>query len=64
MKTSEIRVVNRYCWDHGYLMFQPTKGAPGFSHRVIINGKRVDWLAENYKPSKKNAAYFIEKHTN
>lgn len=35
---------------------------PGFSHRVIINGKAVDWLSADFKPSAVSAEYYAEKH--
>lgn len=42
--------------------FVPVKNVPGFSHRVILNGKPVDWLTDKVKPSLKTAEYYFEKH--
>jgi hypothetical protein len=42
--------------------YAPVKDAPGFSHRVLINGIPVDWQGNHRKPSKKSAVYFLEKH--
>jgi hypothetical protein len=34
---------------------------PGFSHRVIYNGRKTKkWLDERYRPSKRTAEFFFE----
>lgn len=44
--------------------FIPCGGAPGFTHRIYINGLWTgSWLAQEFKPNGKNAIYFVEKHT-
>ena len=48
--------------DGATLEFVPIKNVPGFSHRVILNGKPVDWLSNTSKPSVKVAQYYFEKH--
>jgi hypothetical protein len=32
------------------------------THRVVFNGTAVDWLSAAYKPSRKTAMFFLEKH--
>lgn len=33
------------------------------THRVVLNGKAIDWLSSGYKPNQKTAIFFMEKHT-
>lgn len=42
--------------------FVKLENAPGFTHRVIVNRKQVDWLTVGFRPSEKSAEYFINKH--
>jgi len=51
-----------YQQDGRTIEFVPIRGAPGFTHRVILNGEPVDWLAHTHKPSVKTAAYYFDKH--
>jgi hypothetical protein len=39
--------------------FRKVQGFPGFTHRVIVNGKQSGWLAREFKPSAANATYFL-----
>ena len=51
--------------DKRKISFLPLSGdecIPGFTHRVVINTRRVDYLAKEYHPSYKTARYFLEKH--
>ncbi len=57
-ETHYIDEYNRRLW---FVPLQKTD-APGFTHRVIIDYKMVDWLSTDYKPSAKTAQYFFEKH--
>jgi hypothetical protein len=44
--------------------FKPVSDVPGFSHRVIVNYKAVDYLDQRHaKPSAKTAAFFFQKHS-
>lgn len=45
------------------LHFVPLANAPGFSHRVILNRRQVDWLSANARPSLKSAQFYFEKHS-
>ena len=33
------------------------------SHRVVMNGRAVDWLSAQFRPCKKSAQFFLEKHS-
>jgi hypothetical protein len=44
------------------LQFVRIKDTPGFSHRVVINRRAIDWLANNSKPGMRAARFFYEKH--
>lgn len=41
--------------------FAPVKRVPGFTHRVIVNGKPISWLADTHRPSVKVAKYYLDK---
>ena len=51
-----------------YLRFQPVNNIPCYTHKIWIsdnkkhNGKPVNYLHENFKPSKKNAEFYLSKH--
>lgn len=58
-----LRFIPHFVTDAGATVaFVPLANAPGFTHRVIINRRSVDWLAEGHPPNAKAARYFIEKH--
>lgn len=40
----------------------PRDAAPGYSHRVLVKGKAVDWLHNDSKPNANTACYFAKKH--
>ncbi len=44
------------------VVFAKCCSVPGFTHRVLINRRAVDWLSNEYKPSAKTAEYFFTKH--
>jgi hypothetical protein len=44
--------------------FEPVKGMPGFSYRVIINDVPVDWHGNHERVSAKSARFFLDKHRN
>lgn len=48
--------------DGTIIQFIRTQGAPGFSHRVLLNREAKDWLGYGFAPSAKAAAFFHEKH--
>lgn len=48
--------------DGNVVSFKTVTNIPGFSHRVIVNYKPVDYLGNHEKPSAKTAAFFFEKH--
>ena len=48
--------------DGRLIQFIKASGAPGFSHRVIIDGCMTPWwLADDFKPSVKSALFFLTK---
>lgn len=49
-------------WPISCATVNPDYTVPGFSHRVIVNRRIVDWLSDSEKPSAKNALFFLEKH--
>lgn len=51
-----------YQKDGSTIEFVPVANVPGFTHRVILNSKPVDWLSRDFKPSIKAAEYYFEKH--
>jgi hypothetical protein len=48
--------------DGTLIQFIRVNGAPGFSHRVLINREAKDWLGLGFTPSAKAAEFFHEKH--
>ncbi len=42
--------------------FKAVAHIPGFTHRVIINQRAVDYLGDNAKPSAKVAEFYFRKH--
>ena len=44
------------------IQFHPHDGAPGFTHRVVINGIPKDWLGDHKRPSAAMAAFYAVKH--
>jgi hypothetical protein len=51
-----------YCEGSDTVEFVKLNGnAPGFSHRVVINGVAVDWLGSHVRPSKTAAKFFLGK---
>jgi len=32
------------------------------THRVVLNGKAIDWLSASFRPNKKAAVFFLGKH--
>jgi len=61
-----IRAVTSYhVGTSDVIMFRPVKGAaPGYSHRVILNGQTIDWLGDHIKPSIEAARFYALKHAN
>lgn len=61
-----VRFIPRYeCEIDGsqhWLEFRRVDRAPGFTHRVILDGKPVDWLSNDYQPSIKTARFYFDKH--
>ncbi len=44
------------------LAFVPTDGAPGYTHRVLLDGTATKmWLSDTHKPDANAARYFAEK---
>lgn len=59
----KIKPIPTFEADNGQvLQFRPIGDAPGFTHRVIINRRAVDWLGDNQRPSAKTAEFFLCKH--
>ena len=55
--------IHSYRADNGdVILFHPSSGVPGFTHRVIINGRAIDWLGDHMRPSTNAAVYFWTKH--
>jgi hypothetical protein len=42
--------------------FHKIDRAPGFTHRVSVNGMAKDWLKADHNPSEKTAEYYFNKH--
>jgi hypothetical protein len=55
-----VRIRKLYEFSEGprTVEFVPVENVPGFSHRVIVDGKPSSWLSSDYKPSEKSARYF------
>jgi hypothetical protein len=42
------------------LSFVPVKDVPGYTHKVIYNDKKINWLSSYFNPTEKAAAYYIK----
>lgn len=59
---AKMRLVPRY-WDGEHAVtFVAVSDVPGFTHRVILDGVAVDWLARSHRPGAKAAEYYRDKH--
>lgn len=41
--------------------FWPVKNIPGFTHRVLVNGKKAGYLHHTVKVNQKSAQFFLAK---
>lgn len=49
--------------DGNVVEFKPINDVPGFTHRVIVNNKAVDYLDNKHaRPTAKVADFFYNKH--
>ena len=60
----KLRKIHKYIRDpdRATIEFIPFAGAPGFTHRVVINRVAVDWLGDQHKPNRAAAIYYLDKH--
>ena len=61
VRTMKIKVTKTYHYNGHELQFIKSKGTPGFSHRVTIDGSKFSWLADTHKPGKKTASFYFEE---
>lgn len=60
--SSKITVRKLYSDGKRTLEFVKVKRVPGFSHRVVIDGIAVNWLANTHKPGVVAARFYFEEH--
>ena len=62
-KALKVLRIQKFCFeDNTTVEFFPLKNMPGIPFRVVINGLAKDWLGENFRPCRKTAIFFYEKH--
>lgn len=66
MRTQRPPITVRKVYSDGArsLEFIKIKNVPGFSHRVVIDGVAVNWLANTHKPGVVAAKFYFEEHPN
>lgn len=62
-KASKIISIPTFMIGDRVIQFWPVKNVPGWTHRVTINGQACDWLSGAFKPNRKTAAFYSEKHS-
>lgn len=58
----KVAVVPSYFIDQDRIDFLPISSAPPATHIVTLNGRRVGWLSNEFRPSAKTAVFFWNKH--
>jgi hypothetical protein len=57
-----LKAIPTYEGEGVTVQFRKIHNIPGFSHIVVINGHKKDYLWDKCPPSTKAALYFVKKH--